>query len=256
MIAIESLTLSYQARTIIESISTNIPEEKITVLIGANGCGKSTLLKSLAKLLLPCSGQVLLNDQNITKLSHKALSQQLAMLAQSTNMTEDITVEQLVRYGRHPYHSLFSRWRDEDDHHLENALALTQMKDLRSESLLSLSGGQRQRAWIAMTLAQDTPYLLLDEPTTYLDLTYQIEILSLLRDLNRTTQKTIVMVLHDLNLACRYADHMIAIKDGKIAAMGKPIDVVTEDNVLNIFNLPNKVIMDPFNQTPLCIPLS
>lgn len=256
MINVNALTLSYQDNLILKEITTDIPHGKISILIGANGCGKSTLLKSMANLLSPLEGNVLLNQQNIHKMPRKKLGQQLAVLSQSLNTTEDISVEQLVRYGRYPYHNLISRWNKDDEYFVQQALSLTQMTDLADQSLLSLSGGQKQRAWIAMTLAQNTPYIFLDEPTTYLDLTYQIEILSLLKSLNQQSGKTILMVLHDINLAARFADHIIAIKEGKIWTAGAPNQIITESMIYDVFGLKSQIIQDPFHQTPLCIPLS
>lgn len=255
MIQAEAITLSYQHRQVIHNITTTIPAHQISVLIGANGCGKSTLLKSFAKILLPQSGAIELESQPITDIPHKQFAQKVALLSQNLHTTEDISIEQLVRYGRYPHHRLFSSWQAEDDHFVEEALSLTHLTALRNQSLQSLSGGQRQRAWIAMTLAQNTPYILLDEPTTYLDLAHQVEILSLLQKLNQTMQKTIIMVLHDLNLAARYADHLIAIKDGQIYQSGTAEMVITETHVQAIFGLKSKIIKDPIHQTPLCIPL-
>ncbi len=256
MLRAENITLSYHGISVIKQVSLEIPEHKITVLLGANGCGKSTLLKSLAGLLPPQSGSILLNGKNIYREAPKKNATRIAMLAQNTASTEEISVNQLVRYGRYPYHNLFSRWSEEDERQVQTAMRLTGTESLSENMLESLSGGQRQRAWIAMTLAQNTPCLLLDEPTTYLDLTYQIEILDLLKKLNTDECKTIVMVLHDLNLAARYADHIIALKNGVIYTQGTPQQVLTEANIQNVFGLTSKVISDPLYQTPLCIPVS
>lgn len=256
MFQIENLTLSYQDRTIINDISFQLPDNQITVLIGANGCGKSTLLKSLARQLTPQNGTVSLHGKNVYDYAPKPFAREVAMLAQTSSSAENITVAQLVRYGRYPYHGLISRWTEEDEKHVQTALQLTQTHELEHRLLDNLSGGQRQRVWIAMALAQNTPYLFLDEPTTYLDLNYQIEVLDLVKSLNREHQKTIVMVLHDLNLTARYADHLVALKQGKILAQGSPQEIMTADLVEQVFGLKNQIIPDPIYQTPMCIPIS
>ncbi|ASK28088.1 ABC transporter ATP-binding protein [Neisseria chenwenguii] len=255
MFQIQNLTLSYQDKTIINDISFTLPEQQITVFIGANGCGKSTLLKAVAGQLPPKHGEILLHSKNVYRYPGKALAQQLAMLAQTSSAAENISVAQLVRYGRYPYHSLVSRWTDEDEKQVQRAMRLTQTDHLADNLLDNLSGGQRQRAWIAMALAQDTPYLFLDEPTTYLDLNYQIELLDLLKNLNRKQNKTIVMVLHDLNLAARYADCIISLKNGKLLAQGAPQEVITAENVETVFGLKNQIIQDPVYHTPMCVPI-
>lgn len=255
MFNIQNLTISYPERTIINNISFQLPDQKISVLLGANGCGKSTLLKSLAGQLRPQSGTVHLQDKNVYDYPKKQLAKQLAMLAQISTIQENITVSQLVRYGRYPYHSLTSRWSDEDEHHVQAAMQLTGVADLSARFLAQLSGGQRQRVWIAMALAQNTPYLFLDEPTTYLDLNYQIDILDLLQKLNREQGKTIVMVLHDLNLSARYADHLLALRQGEIWAQGNPADVMTAENVEAVFGLKSQIIPDPIYHTPMCVPM-
>lgn len=256
MFKINHLTISYPERTIINDISFSLPDHQITVLIGANGCGKSTLLKCMAGQLRPQHGSVQLQSRDVYDYPSKQLARQLAMLAQTSTSSENITVSQLVRYGRYPYHGLISRWTNEDEHHVQTAMQLTGVAALSSRLLSELSGGQRQRVWIAMALAQNTPYLFLDEPTTYLDLNYQIEILDLLKKLNREQQKTIVMVLHDLNLSARYADHMLALKNGNVWAQGTPEEVVTMDNVQAVFGLKNQIMPDPVYGTPMCVPMS
>lgn len=255
MISAKSLSLYYRQNPVVRNITVQIPAHKITIIIGANGSGKSTLLKSFAKILQPKSGTIYLENQSIESIPHKHFAKKIAYLAQNLNTSEDICVEQLVRYGRYPHHTFFSSWKNEDERLVNEALRLTNMKPFRSQSLQTLSGGQQQRAWIAMALAQNTPYLLLDEPTTYLDLTHQVEVLSLLQKLNQETQKTIIMVLHDLNLACRYADHLIALKNGEIYQSGTPNTVVTEENIFTIFGLKSQIITDPIHKSPLCIPL-
>lgn len=256
MFTIQNLTITYAERTIINNISFQLPNNQISVLLGANGCGKSTLLKSLAGQLRPQYGKILLQNQDVYTYPKKQFAKQLAMLAQTSTSHENITVSQLVRYGRYPHHGLVSRWTDEDEYHVQSAMQLTGVADLSHRFLEQLSGGQRQRVWIAMALAQDTPYLFLDEPTTYLDLNYQIDILDLLKKLNREQSKTIVMVLHDLNLSARYADHILALKNGHLLAQGTPAEVIQADNVEAIFGLKNQIIPDPIYHTPMCVPIS
>lgn len=256
MLKAEDITLSYKKISIINHVSFSIPEQKITVFIGANGCGKSTLLKAYARQLLPEQGKIILDGKDIYQTSGKKTATRLAMLAQSATAPENLTVEQLIRYGRYPHRNFFTQWNDEDEYQVNQAMQLTKTQDYASQFLENLSGGQRQRVWIAMVLAQNTPYILLDEPTTYLDLAYQIEILDLLKKLNQEKKKTIVMILHDLNLTARYADYIVAIKNKTIECSGSPEQVFTEANIQSILGLNNKIINDPYYGTPLCIPIS
>src|SRR5690625_1066229 len=250
----KDLTLGYGEEVIIDQLDITIPKGEITVLIGGNGCGKSTLLRSLARLLKPKQGSVVLNGEDIAKAPTKEVAKQLAILPQSPVSPEGLTVEELVKQGRHPYKTLLKRWSDEDNKVVREALEATNMMDLKDREVDSLSGGQRQRAWIAMTLAQGTETILLDEPTTYLDMTHQIEILDLLFELNEKRKSTIVMVLHDLNLACRYAHHIVAIKDKKIYAQGKPEEIINCKLVHDVFQMKCDVLYDPMFGTPMCIP--
>jgi iron complex transport system ATP-binding protein len=250
----KSLTLSYGDSTIIDALDLQIPKGKITVLIGSNGCGKSTLLRSLARLLKPQSGSVVLNGNDIAKLPTKEVAKHLGILPQAPVAPEGLTVLQLVKQGRYPYQNWLKQWSPEDERAVQYALESTQMDELMERQVDSLSGGQRQRAWIAMTLAQQTNTILLDEPTTYLDLSHQIDILDLLYDLNQIEQRTIVMVLHDLNLACRYADHIVAVQDRNVYVQGSPEDIITSEMVQNVFGLRCQVEEDPLFGTPLCIP--
>lgn len=256
MQAIETkkLTLSYGDSIIIDELNLKIPKGEITILIGGNGCGKSTLLRSIARLLKPKSGAVLLEGNAIAKMSTKDVARQMAILPQSPLAPEGLTVLQLVKQGRYPYQTWLKQWSEEDERKVNNALTSTGIENLKDQSVDSLSGGQRQRAWIAMTLAQDTDIILLDEPTTYLDMTHQIEILDLLFELNEKENRTIVMVLHDLNLACRYAHNIVAIKDKKIFSEGKPELVITRNLVKNVFGMECEITSDPLFGTPLCIP--
>ncbi|WEZ73321.1 ABC transporter ATP-binding protein [Bacillus altitudinis] len=253
-ISTEGLSLGYGETMIIDEINVSIPKGEITVFIGSNGCGKSTLLRSLARLMKPMGGSVLLEGHSIAKLPTKEVAKQLAILPQGPEAPEGLTVHQLVKQGRYPYQNWLKQWSKQDEEAVNRALKSTKMEDLADRTVDSLSGGQRQRAWIAMTLAQETDIILLDEPTTYLDMTHQIEILDLLFDLNEKEQRTIVMVLHDLNLACRYAHHLVAIKDKSIYAEGRPETVINCDLVKNVFDMNCQVTTDPLFGTPLCIP--
>ena len=253
-ISTKQLTLSYGDTTIIDELDLEIPKGEITVFIGGNGCGKSTLLRSIARLLKPKSGAVLLDGEAIAKLSTKDVARKMAILPQSPSAPEGLTVLQLVKQGRYPYQTWLKQWTSEDEEKVNDALEATGLMNLKDRAVDSLSGGQRQRAWIAMTLAQDTDTILLDEPTTYLDMTHQIEILDLLFELNEKEQRTIVMVLHDLNLACRYAHNIVAIKDQKIYAQGKPEVVINCSLIKNVFEMECEVTIDPLFGTPLCIP--
>ncbi|MCR8645607.1 ABC transporter ATP-binding protein [Paenibacillus sp. N1-5-1-14] len=248
------LTLHYGEQPIIHNLSFSVPLQQITVLVGANGSGKSTLLRSMARLLKPASGHVLLDNKELHNIPSKEIAKHLAILPQGPVAPEGITVEQLVKQGRYPHQRWYQQWSEEDERLVEQALAATQLLTLKDKQLDALSGGQRQRAWIAMTLAQETPILLLDEPTTYLDMTHQIELLDFLFDLNRTKQRTIVMVLHDLNLACRYADHLVAIHNKTVALQGAPEEIVTTQMVQEIFGMEAMISQDPLFGTPLCIP--
>ncbi|MCZ8534627.1 ABC transporter ATP-binding protein [Psychrobacillus psychrodurans] len=254
VIETQNLTLSYGESIIIEDLNLQIPKGEITVFIGGNGCGKSTLLRSIARLLKPKSGAVLLDGNAISKMSSKDVAKQMSILPQSPVAPEGLTVLQLVKQGRYPYQTWLKQWTEEDEEKVTKALKATAIVDLKDRPVDSLSGGQRQRAWIAMTLAQDTDIILLDEPTTYLDMTHQIEILDLLYELNETEKRTIVMVLHDLNLACRYADNIVAIKDREIYAQGKPEHIISCPLVKNVFGMDCQITKDPLFGTPLCIP--
>ena len=251
----QKLSLAYAGNTIIQDLTLAIPAEKITVLVGANGCGKSTLLKGLGRLLKPKSGGAYLDGKSIMKRSSKAVAQQLGLLPQSPVAPEGLTIRDLVSQGRYPYQNWMQQWSTQDEKFVQQAIEMTDLMELCDHPLDNLSGGQRQRAWIAMALAQNTKLLLLDEPTTFLDLAHQIEILDLLHHLNQQQGRTIVMVLHDLNQACRYADHLVAIKAGQIFASGKPQEVITEEIVQTVFNLKCRIYPDPIAGTPMCIPI-
>lgn len=248
------LTLGYGSSTIIEELNVQIPKGKITVLVGSNGCGKSTLLRSLARLLKPVSGGILLEGDLIGSLSTKEVARRLAILPQGPVAPEGLTVQQLVKQGRYPHQSWLKQWSKEDEAIVEQALHATGLGDLAARTVDSLSGGQRQRAWLAMTLAQKTDIILLDEPTTYLDMAHQIDILDLLYDLNEQEGRTVVMVLHDLNLACRYAHHIVALCHKNVYAQGLPETVVNARMVKDVFDMNCDIAADPLFGTPLCIP--
>lgn len=254
MIETKQLQLNYGENIIIEPLDLVLPKGKISVLIGANGCGKSTLLRSIARLMKPQNGAIFINDHDITKLSTKETAKKLAILPQQPTAPEGLTVLQLVKQGRFPYQNWRNQWSSEDQYIVEQAIHATGLTDFKDSEVDNLSGGQRQRAWIAMTLAQKTEIILLDEPTTYLDLTHQIEVLDLLYTLNQTENRTIIMVLHDINLACRYADNLVAIHNKKVAIQGKPEEIITAEMIHQIFNLDALISTDPFFGTPLCIP--
>jgi iron complex transport system ATP-binding protein len=251
----QNLTLAYERAAIVQELSLAIPAGQITALVGANGCGKSTLLKGLARLLKPTSGAVYLDGKVISSQSTKSVARQLGMLPQSPVAPEGLTVKDLVAQGRYPYQNWMQQWSTRDEQQVQRALEITDLVDMSDRPLDTLSGGQRQRAWIAMTLAQDTQILLLDEPTTFLDLAHQIEILDLLHDLNQQQGRTIVMVLHDLNHACRYADYLVAMKFGKVFAAGEPRSLMTATFVREVFGLECRIYSDPVTGTPMCIPL-
>jgi iron complex transport system ATP-binding protein len=248
------LTLAYDALAIIEKLSIDLPLRQITALVGPNGCGKSTLLRGLARLLKPKQGAVYLNGRSIHQMPTKKLAQELGILPQSPMTPEGLTVHELVAQGRYPHQSWFQQWSLEDERMTGQALAITGMSELANQPVDALSGGQRQRAWIAMTLAQNTPIILLDEPTTFLDIAHQIEVFHLLERLNREDGRTIVMVVHDLNLAARYAHHLIAMRDGQIVTAGTPTQVITPDLLSQVFGVKASIALDPHTHTPFCIP--
>jgi iron complex transport system ATP-binding protein len=249
----KNLTLAYDDTTVLEGLSVTIPEGCITALVGPNGCGKSTLLRGLSRLLKPKGGSVLLGGKAISTLPTKTLAKELGILPQSPVAPEGLTVRELVAQGRYPHQAWFQQWALEDEKAVQNALEITGMSDLAERPVDALSGGQRQRAWIAMTLAQETRWLLLDEPTTFLDLSHQLEVLMLLQRLEREG-RTVVMVVHDLNHATRYAQHIIAMKAGRVVATGSPQTVITNELLREVFNVEADIILDPRTGVPLCLP--
>ena len=252
---VERLSLGYQDRVVIDGLDLAVPPGRVSVIVGPNACGKSTLLRSMSRLLAPRAGHVLLDGREVHHMPAKELARTLGLLPQSPIAPDGITVGDLVGRGRHPHQRLLARWSHQDDLAVAAALEATDTADLVDRPVDELSGGQRQRVWIAMALAQQTDLLLLDEPTTFLDVAHQVEVLDLLTDLNRERGTTIVMVLHDLNLAARYADHLLALVDGRLYAAGAPADVLTEQMVRDVFGLDSRVIVDPTSAAPLMLPL-
>lgn len=254
LLAAEGVTAGYDNKKIIDGISVTVPPHKISVILGANGCGKSTLLKTFARLLKPFDGAVTLDGKKITTMPPKLLAQQLGLLPQSPVVPEGIKVTDLVSRGRFPYRKLLKNMSREDFEAVEEALSMMGITELANRSVDELSGGQRQRVWIALALAQQTDILLLDEPTTFLDISYQVEILDLLTDLNRRRKTTIVMVLHDINLSARYADHLYAMQKGKLIAQGKPSEIITPELMKQVYGLDCIVQEDPLSKTPYILP--
>jgi iron complex transport system ATP-binding protein len=255
LLHIENLSLCYDSETtIVHQLNLRIQQGTITALVGPNGCGKSTLLRGLSRLLKPKHGAVYLNGQDIHAMKARDLARQLGILPQAPTAPEGLTVHELVAQGRYPHQNWFQQWSREDERIVQEALTITNLTLFADRPIDTLSGGQRQRAWIAMALAQQTDVLLLDEPTTYLDLAYQVDVLDLLDELN-AKGRTIIMVLHDLNQAARYADTMVALRGGQIVAQGTPEVVMTPENILQVFGLKAEVIPDPITGTPMCVPI-
>jgi len=251
----DMVSLGYADRTVVDRLSLAVPDRQTTVIVGANACGKSTLLRGLARLLRPTGGAVLLDGEAIHRLPTRQVARTLGLLPQSPVTPEGITVVDLVGRGRNPHRHGLQRWSPADEAAVSEALEVTGTIGLADRAVDELSGGQRQRVWVAMALAQETDLLLLDEPTTYLDVTHQLDMLDLLADLNERRRTTIVMVLHDLNLAGRYADHLVVLREGRVLATGSPADVLTAGIVEEAFGLPCRVIPDPVTHTPLVVPL-
>ncbi|MFJ6679595.1 ABC transporter ATP-binding protein [Microbacterium sp. NPDC091382] len=251
----EAITLAYGDRTIVDTLDLTVPAGQVTAIVGANACGKSTLLKAMARLLPPKSGRVVLDGKDIHRMPTKRVARDLGLLPQSPIAPEGIAVSDLVSRGRTPHHGPLARWTPADDDAVARALEATDIVAIADRPVDELSGGQRQRVWIAMALAQQTDVLLLDEPTTFLDVSHQIDVLDLLTDLNRSRGTTIVMVLHDLNLAARYADHLVAMSAGRVFASGNPETVLTADTVREVFGLESRVIPDPLTGRPLVLPI-
>lgn len=250
----ENIQVSLNNNLILDGVNLEIPDKKVTVIIGPNACGKSTLLRSLSRLQPVSKGAVILDGNEINKQNTKMVARKLAILPQIPISPDGIRVLDLVSRGRTPYQSALGQWTGEDTNKVEHALKLTNTLDLAARPVDALSGGQRQRVWIAMVLAQDTDLLLLDEPTTFLDLPHQIELLELTRKLNEQENRTVVMVLHDINLAARYADYLVVMKDGNVNIQGSPNDVITEQTMRDVFNVECSILADPNYDVPHIIP--
>ncbi len=249
------LSLSYGDRRVVRDLTMTVPTGKVTIIIGPNACGKSTFLRGLARLLPPAAGEVLLDGKAIQSVPSRDVALKLGILPQGPIAPDGITVTDLVSRGRHPHQGWFRRWTDADEAAVTAALTATGTLPLASRAVDELSGGQRQRVWIAMALAQRTGVLLLDEPTTYLDVSHQVEVLDLLIDLNEAEGTTVVIVLHELNLACRYADHLVVMKDGAVVTAGAPGEVLTEEIVSDVFGMRCRVVPDPVSATPMIVPI-
>lgn len=252
---IRNLDLAYERRQVVTDLSVTLQDHAITALVGPNGCGKSTLLRGIARLVSPRSGEVLLDGADIAGLPSKALARRLGLLPQSPIAPEGLLVSDLVARGRYPHQNWLSQWSRADHDAVERALTLAGAQELRHRFVDELSGGQRQRVWIAMALAQETTTLLLDEPTTFLDIAYQLEVMELLLRLHSEEGRTVVVVLHDLNQACRYAHRLLALKDGRVVAHGPPAEIVDEALVREVFGIECRILEDPTSGTPLVVPL-
>jgi iron complex transport system ATP-binding protein len=251
----EHVRLAYDDHEVVRDLTLTVPSGRVTVIVGANACGKSTFLRALARLLKPAGGSVLLAGEDIHRLRTKDVATRLGILPQSPLSPDGITVADLIARGRYPHQRWFRQWTATDEAALTDAMLATGTVQLADRPVDQLSGGQRQRVWIAMALAQETDILLLDEPTTFLDLAHQVEVLDLLTDLNQRSGRTIVLVLHDLNQACRYAHHLVAMRDGDVIAEGPPSDVVDEALVRAVFDLESLVVPDPVSGTPMVVPI-
>jgi iron complex transport system ATP-binding protein len=255
-LSLDSVTIAYDRSVILHEVSVDLPPRRITVLAGPNGCGKSSLLRALRRLLRPREGTICLDDEDLLRLPERELARRMALLTQTPQAPGDMTVFDLIRLGRYPHQSFLRQWSEEDARAVELAMAATNLLELRDRRLEALSGGQRQRVWLAVVLAQDTPIVCLDEPINHLDLAHQLECLELVRSLNRDLGKTVIVVLHDLNLAARYADHLVVLNRGRVHAQGHPQGLITETLVREVFGVESRIIMDPVHGCPLCIPIA
>lgn len=254
-LAAEGVRLAYGDNVVVDDLDLQLLDGSFTAIIGPNGCGKSTLLKALGRLLRPTSGTVLLDGRAITSTPTREVAKVLGLLPQTPLAPEGLTVADLVARGRHPHQSWLRQWSSDDEAVVTEALSWTDMADHADSPVDALSGGQRQRAWISMALAQGTDLLLLDEPTTYLDLAHQVDVLELVSRLHAEKGRTVVVVLHDLNLAARYAERLVAMKDGVLVASGTPQEVLTEQLLADVFELEARVVPDPVTGTPMVVPI-
>lgn len=252
-ISIKNLSVSYENNTIIENMNLSIPKEKISIIIGSNGCGKSTLLKTISRINKPKSGDIFINNKNIKKVKEKDIAKEVAFLPQGPICPTGLTVRELVAYGRFPHQKMIGGLNSHDKEVIDWAIEKTGLKEFSEIEVENLSGGQRQRAWIAMTLAQETDIIILDEPTTYLDMSYQLEVLEVLKKLNEEKKITVVIVLHELNNACRFADNIIGLKKGKIICEGRPIDVINKDTLKEIYGVEANLQISENGEYPICM---
>ena len=255
-IEVKDLDVAYEQKYIIKNMNLEIPKGKITMIIGSNGCGKSTLLKTIARIITPKKGEIKLDGVSLKAQAPKEIAKKMAVLPQSPIVPSGLLVKELVSYGRFPYQSAMGGLKEKDIEMVKWAMKVTGIAEFSERSVDSLSGGQRQRAWIAMALAQETEILVLDEPTTYLDMAHQLEILMLLQKLNKEENRTIVMVLHELNNATKFADYLIGVKEGEVVFRGKPLDVITNENLYTLYGIDAKLQLDETGQYPICVDFS
>ena len=255
-IEVKDLDVAYEQKYIIKNMNLEIPKGKITMIIGSNGCGKSTLLKTIARIITPKKGEIKLDGVSLKAQAPKEIAKKMAVLPQSPIVPSGLLVKELVSYGRFPYQSAMGGLKEKDIEMVNWAMKVTGIAEFSERSVDSLSGGQRQRAWIAMALAQETEILVLDEPTTYLDMAHQLEILMLLQKLNKEENRTIVMVLHELNNATMFADYLIGVKEGEVVFRGKPLDVITNENLYTLYGIDAKLQLDETGQYPICVDFS
>lgn len=248
----ENLASGYEQVRVFEGLNLTIEEGKVTTIIGPNGCGKSTLLKTIGRILKKQQGTVYLQEQNMQNLSTKDIAKKLAILSQTPIAPGQLKVEELIAYGRYPHRNNVNRLTNKDEEMIEWALTVTNTMEYRNRELAQLSGGQRQRVWLAMALAQETNILLLDEPTTYLDMAHQLEVLDIVKSLNEQHSCTVVMVLHDINHAARYSDHLIAMRKGIIMQTGTPQEILSAEVMRKVFNIDARIMEDPVTNTPVC----
>lgn len=252
-ISVKNLSVAYESNTIIEDMNLSIPKGKISIIIGANGCGKSTLLKTIARINKPKNGDIFINDKNIKKVKEKDIAKDVAFLPQGPVCPSGLTVRELVAFGRFPHQKMIGGLNNHDKEVIDWAIKETGLSEFEDREVENLSGGQRQRAWIAMTLAQETEIIMLDEPTTYLDMSYQLEVLEVLQRLNGEKKITVVIVLHELNNACRFADNIIGLKKGKLICEGRPIDVINKENLKEIYGIDAKLQLSEDGKYPICM---
>ena len=252
-ISVRNLSVSYKNNAIIENMDLSIPKGKISIIIGANGCGKSTLLKTIARINKPKTGDIFINDKNIKKIKEKNIAKEVAFLPQGPVCPSGLTVRELVAFGRFPHQKMIGGLNSHDKEVIDWAIEETGLSEFADREVENLSGGQRQRAWIAMTLAQETEIIMLDEPTTYLDMSYQLEVLEVLEKLNKEKQITVVIVLHELNNACRFADNIIGLKKGKVICEGRPIDVITKESLKEIYGVEAHLQVSENGEYPICM---